>query len=117
MKSRTVAVLCALVLTAGALAGCGNSKASDTKEKTKTENTADDSEEEITVEEEEPVSDEEAEDAGFSDGSDGSDSGTVLDTSEELTGIHHANISIKDYGNISVELDADTAPITVTNFV
>ena len=52
MKSRTVAVLCALVLTAGALAGCGNSKASDTKEKTKTENTADDSEDEITVEEE-----------------------------------------------------------------
>ena len=117
MKSRTVAVLCALVLTVGALAGCGNSKASDTKEKTKTENTTDDSEDEITVEEEEPVSDEEAEDAGFSDGSDGSDSETVLDTSEELAGIHHANISIKDYGDISVELDADTAPITVTNFV
>lgn len=34
-----------------------------------------------------------------------------------LTGTHHAEIEIKDYGRISVELDADTAPITVTNFV
>ena len=41
----------------------------------------------------------------------------MLDTSQELTGIHHADISIRDYGDIKVELDADTAPITVTNFV
>lgn len=34
-----------------------------------------------------------------------------------LTGTHHAEIEIRDYGKISVELDADTAPITVTNFV
>ncbi len=34
-----------------------------------------------------------------------------------LTGLHHAEIAVKDYGVISVELDADTAPITVTNFV
>ena len=70
---------------------------------------------------------EEAEAAGFSDGTDASDSKTVdlkddstdvlLDTSEELTGTHHAEIIVKDYGTIDVELDADTAPITVTNFV
>ena len=41
----------------------------------------------------------------------------VLDTSKELTGIHHAQINVKDYGEIQVELDADTAPVTVTNFV
>lgn len=41
----------------------------------------------------------------------------ILDTSSELTGKHHANINIEDYGTISVELDADSAPITVTNFV
>ena len=41
----------------------------------------------------------------------------MLDTSQELTGIHHADISIRDYGDIKVELDADTAPVTVTNFV
>ena len=32
-------------------------------------------------------------------------------------GIHHAEIDIKDYGVISVELDGDTAPITVQNFM
>lgn len=34
-----------------------------------------------------------------------------------LTGKHHVEISIKDYGTIKAELDADMAPITVTNFV
>lgn len=34
-----------------------------------------------------------------------------------LSGMHHAEIKIKDYGTIAVELDADTAPVTVTNFV
>lgn len=33
-----------------------------------------------------------------------------------LTGKHHAKIVVKDYGTIEVELDADEAPITVTNF-
>ncbi len=36
---------------------------------------------------------------------------------ELLSGKHHVNIIIKDKGTISVELDADVAPITVTNFV
>lgn len=34
-----------------------------------------------------------------------------------LAGIHHAEIRISDYGTIKLELDADTAPISVTNFV
>ena len=32
-------------------------------------------------------------------------------------GIHHAEIVIKDYGTVSLELDGDTAPITVQNFM
>ncbi len=36
---------------------------------------------------------------------------------EYLSGIHHVEIEIVDYGTISLELDADMAPITVTNFV
>ena len=32
------------------------------------------------------------------------------------SGIHHATIEVKDYGTIKLELDADTAPITVSNF-
>ena len=34
-----------------------------------------------------------------------------------LTGKHHVEINIKDKGTIAVELDADAAPITVTNFI
>ncbi len=32
-------------------------------------------------------------------------------------GIHHAEITVKDMGVISVELDGDTAPISVQNFM
>lgn len=31
-------------------------------------------------------------------------------------GIHHAEIDVQDYGTIVLELDADTAPISVENF-
>ena len=34
-----------------------------------------------------------------------------------LSGKHYVNINIKDKGTIKAELDADAAPITVTNFV
>ena len=39
------------------------------------------------------------------------------DGEDLLSGTHHAEIVVKEYGTIKVELDADTAPITVTNFV
>ena len=34
-----------------------------------------------------------------------------------LTGKHHVKIEVADYGTIKVELDADAAPLTVTNFI
>lgn len=126
MKHKVLAVLLASVMTAGMLAGCGSSTDNGTKDKSTGE----------------AVSEEEAEAAGFTDGeepgteedgtSDTEDAETfseseadtasvtdddVLDTSTELEGKHHAEIVIKDYGEIDVELDADAAPITVTNFV
>ena len=140
MKRKLLAALCVTAMSAGLLAGCGSSD--KTEESTKTEETA--KEETSSQEETETkaassdsdnvASEEEAEKAGFSDGSDeksdsadtdsenkdSSDSSTtsvVLDTSEPLTGLHHAEIEVKDYGTIKVELDADTAPISVTNFV
>lgn len=36
---------------------------------------------------------------------------------ETLTGKHHAEIIVQDYGTIKVELDADQSPITVQNFI
>ena len=149
MKRKLLAVFCVTAMSAGLLAGCGSSD--KTEESTKTEETA--KEETSSQEETETkaassdsdkvVSEEEAEKAGFSDGSDeesdsadtdsestdssdsksadaedkDSSTSVLLDTSKELTGTHHAEIEVKDYGTIDVELDADTAPITVTNFV
>lgn len=34
-----------------------------------------------------------------------------------LSGTHYVEMIVKDYGRIALELDADTAPITVTNFI
>ena len=60
--------------------------------------------------------------AGCGGGS-GEQSETAEDTRTELTmatdpiGIHHAEIEIEGYGTVSVELDGDTAPVTVQNFM
>ena len=50
--------------------------------------------------------------------SSGTDTSTEEEVQEELaTGKHHVEITVKDYGTVEVELDADAAPITVTNFL
>lgn len=45
-------------------------------------------------------------------------SGTLVTPYDEgySSGLHHATIVVRDYGTIKVELDADVAPITVSNF-
>lgn len=90
MKKRWLAVLFTAVLVAGLLAGCGKKEEAP-----------------------EPISDEEAAGIGFTSGGDEDEDSDE----EQLTGKHHAEINIKDYGTIKVELDADAAPVTVTNFV
>lgn len=45
------------------------------------------------------------------------ESGQPAEQEQLLSGKHHIKINMKDYGTIEVELDADQAPITVTNFV
>ena len=39
------------------------------------------------------------------------------DVNNYLSGKHNIEIKMKDYGSMYLELDADTAPITVTNFI
>lgn len=85
-------VVMTAVVAGSFLTGCGNASS---------KNTAD------TV-----VDEKTAVEAGFSDGTE-----LAPDTDELLSGKHHAEILVKDYGTIQVELDADSAPITVTNFV
>ena len=41
---------------------------------------------------------------------------TACGSSAYSSGLHHVEIQVQDYGVIAVELDADTAPITVENF-
>ena len=42
---------------------------------------------------------------------------SASDGNTQLSGKHHVTIEVNNYGTIEVELDADTAPITVTNFI
>lgn len=93
MKKITVWLL-TLAFAATMLAGCGSkTDTTDTTETTEETSAADET----------------------SDGA-----ADTADTSEDvelLTGLHHVTIDVQDYGTISLELDADTAPISVTNFI
>lgn len=55
--------------------------------------------------------------SGSADSENAQNNEDTAEDAELLSGLHHAEIEVENYGTISVELDADTAPITVTNFV
>ena len=101
MKKLTVLFL-TLALCGTMLAGCGSSK-SDSAAETDTTETA-----------ETAGADTSADNA--SDKKEGSDESASA-KEELLTGLHHITIDVQDYGTITLELDADEAPISVTNFV
>lgn len=84
------------------LAGCGSSK-SDSAAETDTTETA-----------ETAGTDTSADNASAEE--EGSDESASAEE-ELLTGLHHITIDVQDYGTITLELDADEAPISVTNFV
>lgn len=44
-------------------------------------------------------------------------SSTSIKTEGDLTGIHHAEMTVTGYDPITIELDADNAPISASNFV
>lgn len=102
MKKLTVLFLC-MSLLAMTVVGCGSKEDSAAPEE--------------TVETEASTDDKTANDAEAP----GADGETPEDPeaadSDLLTGLHHVKIEIADYGTISLELDADTAPISVTNFI
>ncbi|MFR5354906.1 MAG: peptidylprolyl isomerase [Clostridia bacterium] len=93
MKKMTVWLL-TLAFAATMLAGCGSkTDTTDTTETTEATSAADET----------------------SDGA--ADTADTSENEELLTGLHHVTIDVQDYGTISLELDADTAPISVTNFI
>lgn len=96
-------ILAAVLLGAALLAGCGSQDTSqDASQDTSQERTEEDAKEKLS---EEASSVQDAEEP------------LEQDAETLLSGKHHAEITVKDYGVIKVELDADTAPVTVTNFV
>lgn len=113
MKRKLLTIFMTAVVSSALLAGCGSeTKSTKTEDKAQTETDAGNTA--VSDKDAEKAAD--AEGAGFTDGEETTSPG-IIDTSSELTGLHHAEIAIKDYGTVAVELDADTAPVTVTNFV
>ena len=93
MKKITVWLL-TLAFAATMLAGCGSkTDTTETTETTEATSAADET----------------------SDGA--ADTADTSENEELLTGLNHVTIDVQDYGTISLELDADTAPISVTNFI
>ncbi len=106
MMKKIMAMLLSTILMASLLAGCGTNRdgqdsaasgqgeASDAGAASQdTENTETD---------------------GRQDSGQGTESG---DADGNLAGLHHVEVEVEGYGTIALELDADTAPISVTNFV
>ena len=143
MKRKYLAVLCAAVLSACMFTGCGN-KDTDNKETAKTaseeqqgtekdaeeagisdgsdtEGVQEGSQEEgqsgQPVEDAEDAAEETSQEPEKAADTGASEDAVTLDVSKSLTGTHDVEIKVKDYGTIDVQLDADTAPITVTNFI
>lgn len=143
MKRKYLAVLCAAVLSACMFTGCGN-KDTDNKETAKTaseeqqgtekdaeeagisdgsdtEDVQEGSQEEgqsgQPVEDAEDAAEEISQEPEKAADTGSSEDAVTLDVSKSLTGTHDVEIKVKDYGTIDVQLDADTAPITVTNFI
>lgn len=93
MKKAISILMVTMMMAALCLTGCGNSSQDETQKKAKSK---------VKVEKTQTP-------AGDSD--------SAETNQEQLTGKHHVTIEVADYGTIEVELDADVAPITVTNFV
>lgn len=94
-KNKLLAAFITICVATLLLGGCGVTKATTTSGQNNGQTTAKENSTEQT----------------------GTGNGTTEENADLLSGKHHVNIIIKDKGTISVELDADAAPITVTNFV
>lgn len=115
LKKSLLKIVITASLCASLFCSCTNStNEANTTNTTATE--ADTSTEETTTEEanNEEATNETNDEATTEDvSSDEADTDSI----ELLSGKHHVEINVKDYGTMKLELDADVAPISVTNFV
>lgn len=92
------------------LTGCGNAVESDNAQvEESVQETAQENAQEEAANQDETTSSDANNEASADSSS--------AQSSEILSGKHHVEIVVKDYGTIALELDADQAPISVTNFV
>lgn len=104
--------LCAVLLLVSVLSGCGTKdKETETQTSTQTETTVSESEKDTSASTSESSADTET------DAANSSSESTENAADSSTAGKHLAEITIKDYGKISLELDADKAPISVANFI
>ncbi|MEE0419393.1 MAG: peptidylprolyl isomerase [Lachnospiraceae bacterium] len=106
---RVVCMILIAGLTVMGLAGCGG----------KTQQTESAGAESLKATENSVAETKEVPEAADTDTGESENSTDQVQASSEdlLSGKHHVEINVKDYGTIKAELDADIAPITVTNFV
>ncbi len=105
---KTIALILSIILAASLFAGCGSEgDASGTGQED-----AEESQEDASGTGQEDAS---GTDAEAVEGQEAQGGGT--DAEGSLTGLHHVEIEIENYGTLALELDADTAPVSVTNFV
>ncbi len=103
MKKRLSCILAMCLATAALLAGCGGQEQESESAPGGQTDALQDS---VLTREQEPAP-----------GGDDTLAQQPAEQEELLSGKHHVKINMKDYGTIEVELDADQAPVSVTNFV
>ena len=104
-RKRYFSIIAIMALVVCMFAGCGSKKSNTSSNANSGTSSSESAKQEETAVPEST----ESTDAG-------SDISSSDDT-KQLSGKHHVVIKVKKYGNIKVELDADTAPISVTNFI
>lgn len=100
-KRKILSLLLCIAMCVFALAACGSAENKDNKDSntgTKTE-----------------VNNEEEKSTSASTGQ--SEQVKEFSADELLSGKHHVEMDIQDHGTVKLELDADQAPVSVTNFI
>lgn len=108
MRKKWTCICMAALLALSVLSGCSASAKTETETESSIEKT-----EEGT----EAAGTEGAEAETEAAGTESEEAETESAGTETVTGKHHVTITVKDYGEIAVELYGDEAPITVANFL
>ena len=120
MRKKWTCICMAALLALSVLSGCSASAKTETETESSIEKTEEGTEAagtEGSEAETEAVGTEGAKAETESAGTESAEAETESAGTETVTGKHHVTITVKDYGEIAVELYGDEAPITVANFL